>query len=222
MADGFPVSATRFFAGLEEDNSKAYWEAHRDTFARDVVEPMAALLDSLPERYQPFRVFRMNRDLRFTADKTPYKTMHGAVHEEDGAVHYLHLDSAGLLVACGVYLMSASQLERYRAAVADNRTGPALLRLLAQVRELGLDTGPGGAAPLKTAPRGYAREHPRIELLRQKGVIASATLTGRGLRDAMQVRQFVVDTFAAAEPLQRWLRRQVGADAPQQVGEAHP
>ena len=63
---GFSPKATRFFQDLEEDNSREFWTAHKDIYEREVKEPMAALLESLPERYQPFRLLRMNRDLRFT------------------------------------------------------------------------------------------------------------------------------------------------------------
>jgi uncharacterized protein (TIGR02453 family) len=209
---GFPAAATRFFAELEEDNSKAYWESHRQQFDEAVRAPMEALLDALPDPYQPFHVFRMNRDLRFSPDKSPYKTQHGAVHPESGSVHYVHLDATGLLAACGAYVLSSAQLDRYRRAVDEDGTGGELEGVLMRVAEAGLEVGVGGADPLKTAPRGYPKDHPRIELLRQKGVIASARLPGTKLRDGDPVRQFLVDTFATAEPLHHWLGEYVGDD----------
>ena len=207
---GFRPTALRFFDELEEDNSKKFWTAHVDEFEREVKAPMAALLESLPQPYQPFRVFRMNRDLRFSADKSPYKLQHGATHESGGIDHYVHLDGGGLLAATGIYWMQRDQLVRYRAAVDDTRTGRALERILDQlaaadsVADLGL-------SPLKTAPRGYARDHPRIDLLRRKGVVAHRTLTGGALGDPEAARGFVVSLFEAAEPLNAWLRRHVGA-----------
>ena len=102
---GFSPAATQFFEDLEDQNTREFWLAHKELFDREVREPMAALLDSLPAEYQPFKVFRMNRDIRFSADKSPYKTMHGAAHGVPGAVHYLHLDASGLMVACGSYMM---------------------------------------------------------------------------------------------------------------------
>lgn len=209
---GFAPAATAFFAGLEADNSRDYWQRHRLTFEASVRAPMAALLESLPKRYQPFHVFRMNRDVRFSPDKSPYKLTHGAVHGERGSVHYLHLDADGLLVACGAYVLSPGQLERYRRAVAEDRPGRALERLLRRIADGGLEVGAGGTAPLKTAPRGYPRDHPRIELLRQKGVIASQLLGAADLGEGEQVRQFVLDTYAAAESLHRWLGQHVGEE----------
>jgi uncharacterized protein (DUF2461 family) len=86
--NGFSLTATQFFEDLEDQNSREFWLAHKDVFEREVREPMAALLDSLPEDYQPFKVFRMNRDVRFSADKSPYKTAHGAAHGVPGGVTY--------------------------------------------------------------------------------------------------------------------------------------
>ena len=104
---GFRPAATHFFEDLEDQNTREFWLANKDVFDREVREPMAALLDSLPEEYQPFKVFRMNRDVRFSADKSPYKIMHGAAHGIPGAVHYLHLDASGLMVASGNYMMQS-------------------------------------------------------------------------------------------------------------------
>ena len=215
MADmpsgGFTTRATEFFAGLESDNSKDYWTANKAVFEKEVKEPMAALVDSLPERFQPFKVFRPNRDIRFSPDKSPYKTQHGAAHEADGMVYYVHLDAHGLMAACGAYMMSPDQLERYREAVAADATGPALEGILRDLDQRGIEVGHGMGEPLKTAPRGYPKDHPRVELLRQKAVSAHGRLAETSLRDADVVRQFVVDTFDACEPLNDWIRSNVGS-----------
>ena len=146
---GFGPAATEFFEDLEDQNTREFWLAHKDVFDREVREPMAALLDSLPEEYQPFKVFRMNRDVRFSADKSPYKTMHGAAHGVPGAVYYLHLDASGLMVACGSYMMQPEELERYRQAVAADSSGEELSEILAALRRrrsLKLESGRSRAA----------------------------------------------------------------------------
>jgi uncharacterized protein (TIGR02453 family) len=114
---GFGPKATRFFQDLEDDNSREFWNAHSDIYEREIRQPMAELLESLPEMYQPFRLMRMHRDLRFTKDKSPYKTQQGAMSHASGGDYYLHLDGTGLMVAAGTYLMEPDQLERYRQAV---------------------------------------------------------------------------------------------------------
>ena len=154
---GFSPAATEFFEDLEDQNTREFWLAHKDVFDREIRDPMAALLDSLPEEYQPFKVFRMNRDVRFSADKSPYKIMHGAAHGAPGAVYYLHLDASGLMVACGNYMMQPEELERYRQAVADDASGEELSEILAGLRRRrSIELGPGGPEPLKTVPRGYS------------------------------------------------------------------
>lgn len=211
---GFSPVALSFFDGLEEDNSRAYWTAHTDVFEAEVKAPLAALLASLPPSYQPFRVFRMNRDLRFAADKSPYKTQHSAIHAHDGLDHYLQISAAGLLVATGVYWLERDQLQRYRAAVDDETTGAALDRVLRRLERGGAVEVGGGVDTLKTAPRGYPRDHRRIRWLRHKGLVASAALTGPKLADGQAVRDFTVHVFTAARPMNRWLAEHVGPHVP--------
>jgi uncharacterized protein (TIGR02453 family) len=211
QAASFTPKATKFFAGLERDNSKEYWTANKAVFENEVKEPMAALVESLPEEFGPFKIFRMNRDIRFSADKSPYKTQHGAAHEAGGTVYYVHLDAHGLMAACGAYMMAPDQLERYREAVAADSTGPALQGILDDLSEHGFEVGHGMSEPLKTAPRGYPRDHPRVDLLRQKAVSAHRRLEGSQLRDAEAVRRFVVDTFDACGPMNDWIRSNIGS-----------
>jgi uncharacterized protein (TIGR02453 family) len=209
---GFRPAATQFFEDLEDQNTREFWLAHKDVFDREVREPMAALLESLPAEYQPFKVFRMNRDIRFSADKSPYKTMHGAAHGAPGAVHYLHLDASGLMVACGSYMMPADELGRYREAVADDSTGEELSKILTELgRRRSVRLSPGGAEPLKTVPRGYPRDHPRADLLRQKGMIATRTRPASELHNGVRLRSFVIGTFEMCADLTDWLKRCVGA-----------
>jgi uncharacterized protein (TIGR02453 family) len=211
---GFSRGATEFFEDLEDQNTREFWLAHKDVFEREVREPMAALLDSLPAEYQPFKVFRMNRDIRFSADKSPYKTMHGAAHGAPGAVYYLHLDASGFMVACGSYMMPPEELERYRAAVAADSSGEELSEILAALgRRRSLRLSPGGAEPLKTAPRGFPRDHPRADLLRQKGLIAMRTRPAAELENGTRLRTFVVETFEMCSDLIDWLKRYVGGSS---------
>jgi uncharacterized protein (TIGR02453 family) len=210
---GFSPKATRFFQDLEDDNSREFWTAHSAIYEREVKQPMTELLESLPERYQPFRLFRMNRDLRFTKDKSPYKTHLGAISDAGGKDYYLHLDGTGLMIAAGMYMMEPDQLERYRSAVDDDRSGRELERILADLEERSVQTHDIGVPTLKSAPRGYAKDHPRVELLRQKGLVGYRTLTGAKLRSGGGVRDFVVETFEACGPLVTWLGEHVGASA---------
>ena len=135
---GFPAEATEFFADLELDNSREFWLANKPVFERSVRAPMRALLDALDPDPKAFHVFRPNRDVRFSADKSPYKTMHGAgATSRRGTMRYVHVSADGLFIASGCYMLAPDQIARLRAAIDDDETGAALVRVLAKVERRG-------------------------------------------------------------------------------------
>ena len=164
---GWDAEAIEFYEGLVHDNSKAYWHDNKQRYETLVREPMAALLAELESDFGAGHIFRPNRDVRFSADKSPYKTAIGATLERGG---YVQFSAEGLAAGCGAYVMATDQLARYRAAVADDASGEALTGLIARCRKNGADITARDA--LKSAPRGYPKDHPRIDLLRYKGIIA--------------------------------------------------
>src|SRR5918911_4238310 len=105
---GWPVEAVEFYEGLQADNSKAYWTAHKAVFDADVQAPMAALLAELADEFGPGRIARPYRDVRFSKDKSPYKTGIYAVLEDGG---YVHFSANGLTAATGYYMMAPDQLD---------------------------------------------------------------------------------------------------------------
>jgi len=127
---------------------------------------MADLLAGLSGEFGPSRIARPYRDVRFRADKSPYKTEIYATFDRGG---YVNFSADGLTAAHGYFMMTATQLERYRRAVDDDADGVRLAEIVGRLRTEGLEVGGGQA--LKTAPRGYSADHPRIELLRCKGLI---------------------------------------------------
>jgi uncharacterized protein (TIGR02453 family) len=209
---GFPDEALDFYEGLEADNSRAYWADHAETYERAVRAPMLALIAAVEPEFGPVKFFRPQRDLRFSADKTPYKAHAGAVaHDDAGFSFYVQISAAGLLVAGGYYRMSKDQLERYRAAVADDRTGPALAKVVAALEAGGYDLH---GEELKRAPRGFDPDHPRAGLLRRKGIAAfldHGTPEWLGTPAALDA---VVTTWRGTAPLARWLSLHVGAPEP--------
>ncbi len=208
---GFPPVALVFFAELEINNNRNWWQANKDRFEGSVRDPMRLLLDELEPRYGTFHAFRMNRDVRFSKDKSPYKTAHAAMTEtEGGSVYYVEISSSGLFVGAGIYHAAKDQLARFREAVADDRRGPELENALAKVRRSGLDVSHGGEPPLVTAPRGFAKDHPRIELLRWKGCIASREVGAPAWLHTRRVMSEVDKTWTRAQPLVDWLDANVG------------
>jgi uncharacterized protein (TIGR02453 family) len=209
---GWPVEAIEFYEGLEADNSKAYWHEHKSVYDAVVKGPMDELLGELAEEFGPGRVFRPNRDIRFSADKSPYKT---AIAANIGGDNYLQFSARGLGAGSGMWMMAPDQLDRYRRAVDDDGTGRALERLIEVARRADLEIT--GHDRLKTAPKGYPRDHPRVELLRHKGVIAwKEWPAGAWLGKASATRR-IVDLFRAARPLNEWLAAWVG-----ESHESHP
>ncbi len=202
---GWPPEAIEFFEGLEADNSKSYWLAHKAFYEGQVKGPMEALLAELAPEFGEGKVFRPNRDVRFSADKSPYKTAMGAMA---GDVGYVQLSAKGLGVGSGMWMMAADQLDRYRRAVADDGTGEELVGIVAEARGHGLDVQ--GHDSLKTAPKGYPKDHPRIELLRNKGLIAWKEWPVGAWLGTRKAKSKVVDFLHAARPLNAWLDARVG------------
>ena len=205
---GWPPTAIEFYRGLEVDNSKAYWLSHKDVYERDVKAPMLELLDELADPFGEARLFRPYRDIRFSADKSPYKT---AIAAMLGA-GYVRLGSDGLRVGAGMYHLEPGQLERYRAAVADDQSGPELERVLAQARRARLEVH--GTESLKTAPQGYPKNHPRVELLRYKGIVVMKGWPVAPWLGTPTAKKRVIDVFRAAAPLVDWLGRHVEPPGP--------
>jgi uncharacterized protein (TIGR02453 family) len=203
---GWPPGVVEFFDGLEVDNTKAYWTAHKDFYVADVLGPMEALLAGLAPEFGEGRVFRPYRDTRFSPDKSPYKTTIAA-HNDAG---YISLSSDALGVGSGLYMPSPAQLARFRAAVADGRTGRQLVALVEELHRRRLRVS--AHETLKSAPRGYPVDHPRIDLLRHKGLTAwKEWAVGPWLGTAAPKRR-IADALRATAPLRAWLDRNVGTD----------
>lgn len=132
---GWSTEAIEFFEGLEADNSKLYWETHRDTYERGVRAPMEQLLTELEGEFGGGRIFRPYRDVRFSTDKSPYKTNIAAMVGDMG---YLSVDATGLGVGCGLFHMTPDQLARYREAVVADATGTSRWPRLSGGRVLSL------------------------------------------------------------------------------------
>jgi uncharacterized protein (TIGR02453 family) len=157
------------------------------------------------------KLFRQNRDVRFSADKSPYKTRtYGVIHDRPGEAPtlYAQISAAGLFAGSGYYMLAADQLERFRAAIADDATGRGLEQAVAAGEAAGIETF--GEA-LKTAPRGFPRDHPRIALLRHKSLVGGARLAPRARGIARKTAlDHARSTWAACEPLNAWLDAHVG------------
>jgi uncharacterized protein (TIGR02453 family) len=200
---GIPVEALDFYEELENDNTKSFWIAHKDVYESTVRAPLIALGEVLEPEFGPARLFRPYNDLRFHKGRDPYKEQQG-VNVGD---HYLHVSAAGLFAATGYYTMTTDQVTRYREAVDDDRTGAELESVVTKVRAGGYTVS---GDTLKTRPRGYDAEHPRIELLRHKALVAWIEYGSPAWLHTAQAAQRVAQAFRDMAPLSDWLNAHVG------------
>jgi uncharacterized protein (TIGR02453 family) len=202
--EGWPVEAVEFYEGLEADNTKTYWQEHKAVYEQFVKGPMEELLAELADDFGSGRAFRPYRDVRFSNDKTLYK-LNCAAHLPGG---YLSFSADGLFVGSGLYMPEPGQLKRFRAAIDDGKSGSELESIVATLRKDGYDVG--AHEVLKTAPKGYPKDHPRIELLKHKGIVMSKSWPVGAWLGTRKAKDRVVACLEAARPLNTWLERCVG------------
>ena len=202
---GFPSEAFGFFEQLAAHNNREWFQGHKDVYERACREPMQLLVAALGGDPTNSKVSRINRDLRFSRDKSPYRTyVAGGV---DG--NYISLSAAGVFVGAGLYRPEGPALTRFRDAVDDDGSGRALQKIVTALRKKRYTVGTH--EQLARAPRGYAPDHPRAELLRMKGLYAGKTWAPAAWlstpRALPRIRQIVKDV----RPLVEWVREHVGA-----------
>ena len=206
---GFPVAALDFYDDLEVDNTRSFWEAHKDVYATSVLAPMRELMAALEPEFGKAKIFRPYRDVRFAKDKTPYKTHQGAfVAVASRTGFYVEVSPRGVRTGGGCYDFDPPRLAAFRAAVAHDTYGVELQRLLTAVEQEGYDIG---GDRLKTSPRGYDKDHPRIELLRHRTLFVGRTLGFEPVIHTPDVLDLIRDDWRAVRPVVEWLQRHAGA-----------
>lgn len=202
---GIPAAALEFYAALENNNNKAWWLEHKDTYDADVRLPLQALADSLESRFGAAKLFRPYRDVRFGTDKTPYKTAQGMfLSNYEGVGFYLQLSADGLLMGGGYHSFSPAQLSRYRAAVDASVSGKALETILAGLSGSGFSID---GETLKTVPRGFPKDHGRAELLKHKTLSASMALGMPAWLESVDAGKYVAGHWEQLRPLVDWVVR---------------
>lgn len=165
MFSGFPIAAFEFYEDLEMNNSRAFWEANKHVYREAVQTPMKQLCDALADEFGAAKVFRPNRDVRFSSDKSPYKTHQGAyVPARPALGWYVQVSAEGLMLGGGFYQATPKALKRLR----DRIVGPEGAELEALLAELESSGWTRGGDRVQTAPRGFQVTEPRIDLLRHK------------------------------------------------------
>jgi uncharacterized protein (TIGR02453 family) len=202
---GWPAEAIEFYEGLEADNSRTYWQENKVVYEEIVRGPMDELLAELAPEFGEGKIFRPYRDIRFSKDKSPYKTAIAATLASGG---YIHFAADGLGAGCGMYMMAPDQLDRYRQAVADQRKGREIVEIVTKLRKRGIEVSAHDV--LKTVPKGYPKDHPRIDLLRQKGLISWKHWPPGAWLGTRKAKNRVVEFLRTSQPMNDWLQKRVG------------
>lgn len=199
---GIPVAALDFYDDLEVDNTRSFWDAHKHIYLESVRAPVTALCAELADEFGAAKVFRPHRDVRFSKDKTPYKTHQGAfIAVAPRTGWYVEVSPRGVRVGGGFYDTDPAQLTSLREAMADERTGAELATLLAELASGDFEIG---GDRLKTSPRGYAADHPRIELLRHRSLTAFHEIGFEPVVHTPELADLIRSDWAALRPLVEW------------------
>ena len=202
--EGWPAESLAFYAGLEDDNSREYWTRRKAVYQEQVLRPMEELLEELAPEFGEPKIFRPYRDIRFSHDKTPYKTHIGATL---GPTCYVQLSADGLSAGSGRWHLEPAELAQYRAGVA-GPDGAELAALVATLDKAGVEVH--GHGTLKSAPRGYPADHPRIGLLRHKGLTTWRHWNPEPWLSTPAPAARVRELFAASSDLCDWLTSHAG------------
>ncbi len=224
---GFPPQGIEFLAGLAKDNSKKYFDAHRKSYDGALIDPAKAFVSSLGRELSKTvgrsvhaeprvngSIFRMNRDLRFSADKTPYKThldfifWEGQGKSRGCPAFYLRVAPGETILGAGMMGFRPSKLGAFREAVADGGSGASLEAAIAQATAQagGADAVELRGSGYKKVPRGYKEDHPRAELLKHKGIhLQYRDHTPPAEQEGPEFVEWCCERYSRLDPLQRWL-----------------
>ena len=200
---GIPREGFTFFKGLASHNNREWFQENKSVYEKDVRGPMQSLLAELAPTYGGSgKLTRINRDMRFARGQTPYKNFIASIVGR----HYISLSKDGLYIGTGIYMPDAATLHRLRAAIDDDASGKALVRIVAALRRKRYQVS--SHETTAKAPRGYTDDHPRIDLLRMKDIHAGTQLAPSALATRKALGS-VVAVMTDVDPLSDWLRRYV-------------
>ena len=217
---GFTPQTVKFFKDLKKHNSKAWFQERKHLYDSEVLAPSRAFVIAMGERLQKIAplvnadpkvnksLFRIYRDLRFSKDKSPYKTHMGLWFWEgpgprmECSGFYFHLEPSKVMLAVGMHCMPKFLLPPYRQAVADPKLGAALERAVKKVSKAGYSVG---GLKYKKVPRGFDPEHPRGELLKHDGLWASYEVDIPPEFYTADLSAWCLPYFRAMLPLHQWL-----------------
>ena len=203
--EGIPDAAFRFYSDLEENNNRDWWLEHKAIYDAAVKEPLTQLLAELEPAFGAAKLFRPHRDVRFSLDKSPYKTAQGAfASTAEGVGFYVQLSADGLLIGGGCHTHSPAQLARLRGSVDAESSGKKLQGIVEAIASAGFAVE---GERLKTVPRGFDKDHPRAELLKHKSLTAGMNVGQPGWLATPKAADEVARRWEELRPLVEWISR---------------
>ncbi len=218
--EGFPKASVKFFTDLAKNNNKAWFEGHREEYDNSVMLPAQQFVVAMGKRLQKLSpnvsadprvnrsLFRLNRDTRFSKDKTPYKTNMGAMFWEGSrprmecSCYYFHLEPPKLMLGIGIYMFTPEMLEVYRGACVHQKLGPQLRKITKQLASKGYNLG---GKFYKKVPRGFEADHPNAELLLHNGMHAGIETKIPAEFYTPTLLDYCFAHYKNMSPLHKWL-----------------
>lgn len=222
---GFDPKTLTFFKQLSVHNSRDWFESHRDTYENYVLKPAQKFVMEMGEQLRSLSpdvhaipmvdktIFRIHRDIRFSKDKTPYKThlalffWDGTRKKNDNSGYYLHIDPRKVFIGVGLYIFPKDILERYRELIAHQREAEKLLTILQEIKEKGYGAGGHGS---ERVPRGYDQNYKFSELLKLKGIYAWHECPPPEVLFSPEFVHWCFNIYEAMVPLHYWIREKLG------------
>jgi uncharacterized protein (TIGR02453 family) len=219
--EGFPETGLAFLRELNDHNDRDWFEAHRTAWDEGIVPAMLAWCSALAERLRdvmPKLVFvprvggslyRLNRDIRFSRDKRPYKThaaallWEGAAEKHDAPGVYLHVSPGEVIFGGGLYVFEEGRLDRFRKLLHNEGSAKRLQAALATAKKGGLK--PDGEKLMKP-PRGFSPDGPFAELAKHKGLVVGKTVKPGGWLHSKEALDRSEAAARAYAPLHAWMR----------------
>lgn len=222
--NGFPKQGPKFLSDLGRNNNRDWFEKHKKDYEANLVIPGKNFVTAMGAKLKKVSpgivaepavnqsLFRLNRDTRFGADKTPYKTQfsiffwEGEGKRMENPGFYLCFDARNLTLAAGAHEFPKERLEPFRNAVVDETSGKELVKVVNGLKKKGIAVR---GESYKRVPRGYDPDHPRAEFLKYNGLYI---MEESKIPAELHTERFVtycVNAFKRMDPIQRWLVKYV-------------
>jgi len=202
---GFGPGLVDFYLALEQHNNREWFQANRARYEAEIGSPLKALAQELESQYPPVKVFRPFRNTRFWPELPPLNEHASLVaNAGDVAILYLRIDADGMLITGGSHQLDRAQISHFRSIVATDKGAARVRSLLAEAAAAGFSISEEFS--LKTAPRGYSRDHPHIDLLRLRSLSLGRHYSPGPWLATRESLDLIASGWQTMMPWVRWLR----------------